>query len=187
MKLRFIDVDGIFAWTRSIKISMESAFTPAPLWRLAWRMGVQMSPGRAYGWDGGGGGGWFCVVRNFASDWSSDNYQLITVNHEDVGFIVAGPPSTSQPGSSVAHAESASHLRPNCWHRWERVAILTNTKLTGGRHSKSGYRVLAANVPITHQGGVALMWRDDHKAFKVEAARVVSPNLVTFQLMTGDN
>ena len=59
MKLRFIDIEGMFAWTRSIKISMESVFTQAPLWRLAWRMVVQMLPGRAYGWDGGGGRGWF--------------------------------------------------------------------------------------------------------------------------------
>jgi len=66
-------------------------------------------------------------------------------------------------------------------------AILTDAKLTGGRHSKSGYRVLATNVPITHQGGMALMWGDGHNTFKVEAARVVSPNLITFQLVTGDN
>jgi hypothetical protein len=56
-----ISVKGMFAWTRSKKISMESAFTPAPLWQLAWRMVVQMLPRRAYGWEGGGDGGWFSV------------------------------------------------------------------------------------------------------------------------------
>ena len=44
---RFIEVDLMLAWMRTINISMESAFTPAPLWRLAWRMVVQMLPGRA--------------------------------------------------------------------------------------------------------------------------------------------
>ena len=62
MKFRFIDVEGKFAWTRSVKGSMESAFTSAPLCRLAWRMVVQMLSGRAYGWDSGGGGEW-CWAR----------------------------------------------------------------------------------------------------------------------------
>jgi hypothetical protein len=47
MKLRFLDVDGNWAWTRSINILIELAFTPAPLLQLAWRMVVQMLPGRA--------------------------------------------------------------------------------------------------------------------------------------------
>ena len=61
MKLRFIDVEGMFAWARSIKISMESAFTPAPLWRLGWRMVMQILPGRAFGWECSGSGGWSWV------------------------------------------------------------------------------------------------------------------------------
>jgi hypothetical protein len=40
-----------------MKRSMESAFTPAPLCRLACRIVVQISPGSAYIWVGGGGGG----------------------------------------------------------------------------------------------------------------------------------
>jgi hypothetical protein len=47
MKLRFLDVDGNWAWMRLINISIESAFALAPLLRLAWRMVVQMLPGRA--------------------------------------------------------------------------------------------------------------------------------------------
>jgi hypothetical protein len=66
---------------RSIKTSMESAFNPAPLWRLAWRMVVQMLPGRAYGWEGGGGGGWFWV-----GDWLGVEF----VDNVDVGVVDGG-------------------------------------------------------------------------------------------------
>ena len=45
---------GSLAWTRSIKASMESALTPAPLWRWAWRIVVQISPGKEYVCGGGG-------------------------------------------------------------------------------------------------------------------------------------
>ena len=37
----------MFAWARWITTSIDSAFTTALLWRLAWRMVVQMSTGRA--------------------------------------------------------------------------------------------------------------------------------------------
>ncbi len=35
------------------------------------------------------------------------------------------------------------------------------------------------------QGGTALVWREGHSSFEMEAARVVTPNLLTFQLVTG--
>ena len=38
---------------------------------------------------------------------------------------------------------------------------------------------------IHKQGEVALVWKDGHDSFEVEAARVVTPNLLTFQLVTG--
>jgi hypothetical protein len=39
--------DGMLALMTAMKMSMESALTPAPLWRLACHIVVQMSPGRA--------------------------------------------------------------------------------------------------------------------------------------------
>ena len=35
------------------------------------------------------------------------------------------------------------------------------------------------------QGGIALLWEADHQDFEVEAIQVLSPNLLTFQLVTG--
>jgi hypothetical protein len=43
--------------------------------------------------------------------------------------------------------------------------------------------VLKAVSP--HQGGVGLIWRQDHDGFKVKAVRLATPNLLTFQLVTG--
>ncbi len=45
--LRSGGTDGMLALMMLMKMSMESALTPAPLWRLACRIVVQMSPGRA--------------------------------------------------------------------------------------------------------------------------------------------
>jgi len=39
---------------------------------------------------------------------------------------------------------------------------------------------------LKHKGGIALLWQPDHEGFGVEATRVVTPNLITFQLVTGD-
>jgi hypothetical protein len=48
------------------------------------------------------------------------------------------------------------------------------------------YKVLATKAPSKHRGGITLLWKLDHKAFEVEAARILTPNLITFQLVTGD-
>ena len=37
-----------------------------------------------------------------------------------------------------------------------------------------------------NQGGIALLWRENHPGYKVELARIVTPNLLTFQLVTGN-
>ena len=50
----------------------------------------------------------------------------------------------------------------------------------------SGYKVLLTKATSKHQGGIALFWQPDHEGFEVEATRVVTPNLITFQLVTGD-
>ncbi len=49
----------------------------------------------------------------------------------------------------------------------------------------SGYKVIASKVMSKKWGGVALVWKEGHSSFKVEAAHVVTPNLLTFQLVTG--
>jgi hypothetical protein len=61
-------------------------------------------------------------------------------------------------------------------------------KITDDRYIRmtSGYKVLSTKAPSKHKGGIALLWQPDHEGFEVEAARVVTPNLITFQLVTGD-
>ena len=67
-------------------------------------------------------------------------------------------------------------------------AILSEMKITDDRYTRmmSGYKVLSTKAPSKHKGGIALLWHPDHEGFEVEAARVVTPNLITFQLVTGD-
>ena len=67
-------------------------------------------------------------------------------------------------------------------------AVLTKTKLTDDQYPKfvQGYHVIALRATSPRQGGVALLWRDlEELGFLVEAATVVSPNVLTFQLVTG--
>ena len=65
---------------------------------------------------------------------------------------------------------------------------MTKTKLTDDRYLKfiSGYSVIASKAASPHQGGVALLWEKEHRDFKVEAIQVRTPNLLTFQLVTGE-
>ena len=66
--------------------------------------------------------------------------------------------------------------------------IFLETKLTNDHYPKyiSGYRVIASKAASPHQGGVALLWEDGHRDFEVEAVKVCTPNLLTFQLVTGE-
>jgi hypothetical protein len=67
-------------------------------------------------------------------------------------------------------------------------AILSEMKITNDRYTRmtSGYKVLSTKAPSKNQGGIALLWQPDHEGFEVEATQVVTPNLITFQLVTGD-
>ena len=67
-------------------------------------------------------------------------------------------------------------------------AVLTETKLTDDLYPKfvQGYHVIASRATSPQQGGVALLWRESEAlGFLVEAVNVVSPNVLTFQLVTG--
>jgi hypothetical protein len=68
------------------------------------------------------------------------------------------------------------------------LAVLRETKLTDGRYTcrALGYKVLALKAVSHNQGGIALLWRDNHPGYEVELARIVTPNLLTFQLVTGN-
>ena len=66
--------------------------------------------------------------------------------------------------------------------------FLTETKLTDDRYSRtiSGYRMISSKATSPQQGGVALLWEEGHQDFEVEAVTIASPNLLTFQLVTGE-
>jgi hypothetical protein len=65
-------------------------------------------------------------------------------------------------------------------------AVLTETKLTDAQYSKhvEGYHVIALEATSPQQGGIALLWTAGHQDFEVEAVKMVSPNVLTFQLVT---
>ncbi len=81
----------------------------------------------------------------------------------------------------VAAAKGLHQMGVGCW-------VLTETKLIDARYFKfvSGYSVIASEATSPHQGGVALLWENKHRDFEVEAVQVRTPNLLTFQLVTGE-
>ncbi len=68
------------------------------------------------------------------------------------------------------------------------LADLTETKLTDDCHTHLalGYKILASKASSHNQGGIALLWKEDHPGYEVELAHIVTPNLLTFQLVTGN-
>ena len=68
------------------------------------------------------------------------------------------------------------------------LAVVTETKITDVRYTRlaSGYKILASKAASHNQGGIALLWKENHRGFEVESAKIVTPNLLTFQLVTGN-
>ena len=68
------------------------------------------------------------------------------------------------------------------------LAVSTETKVTDNHHSHptSGYKILALKVISHSQGGIALLWGENNGGYKVELAQICMPNLLTFQLIIGD-
>ncbi len=46
--------------------------------------------------------------------------------------------------------------------------------------------MISSKATSPQQGGVALLWEEGHQDFEVEAVTIVSPNLLMFQLVTGE-
>ncbi len=67
-------------------------------------------------------------------------------------------------------------------------AVSTETKLTNNQYPRfiQGYHVIASHATSPQQGGIALLWREsENLGFLVEAVSIVSPNVLTFQLVMG--
>jgi hypothetical protein len=68
------------------------------------------------------------------------------------------------------------------------LAVLMEMKLTDDRYTRLalGVKILTSKATSHNQGGIALLWKENHSGYKVELARIATPNLLTFQLVTGD-
>jgi exonuclease III len=66
-------------------------------------------------------------------------------------------------------------------------AVLTEIKLTDTQYPKhfQGYHVIVSKATSPQQEGIALLWTAGHQDFEVEAVKIASPNVLTFQLITG--
>ena len=67
------------------------------------------------------------------------------------------------------------------------LGILQETKITNGiyTHGSAGYKVIATDAPSRHRGGVALFYRPTPR-FAVEAVEKCGPNVMVWQVVTGD-
>ena len=45
--------------------------------------------------------------------------------------------------------------------------------------------MIALSAMSPHQGGIALLWTAEHQHFKFKMVNIVSPNVLTFLLITG--
>ncbi len=68
------------------------------------------------------------------------------------------------------------------------LAVLMETKVTDNHHPclASGYKILALKAASHNQGGIALLCKENCGEYEVESVRVIMPNLLTFQLITGN-
>jgi hypothetical protein len=68
------------------------------------------------------------------------------------------------------------------------LAILSETKLSDDYHPcpTSGYMILASKATSHNQGGIALLWKENHLGYEVDWACIVMPSLLTFHLITGN-
>ncbi len=67
------------------------------------------------------------------------------------------------------------------------IAILTETKLCHGRHTRRrhGYTVFATSATRTQQGGIALIWQAAPAHWTLKGMRVISPNTISATLVSG--
>ncbi len=69
------------------------------------------------------------------------------------------------------------------------IAILTETKLTKGHHTKHGFdfHVFATNAESLSQGGTALIWKAGNTHWTLEGTRALSANSISATLVSGKN
>jgi hypothetical protein len=84
-------------------------------------------------------------------------------------------------GLTVA-AKGLCHLGIGC-------TVLTETKLTNEQYPKlvSGYWVISSKAATPQLGGLPWYGERNIGDFEVEAVNIISPNILTFQLVTGED
>jgi hypothetical protein len=77
-------------------------------------------------------------------------------------------------------AKGLAQMGVNC-------VVLTKVKITNGKYPRcaSGFKIILSTATSHSQGGIALLWNKGHASFKVKVVKIVTPNLLTFQLVTG--
>ncbi len=60
-------------------------------------------------------------------------------------------------------------------------------KITNNKYPRcaSGFKIILLTETSHSQVGIALLWNKGHASFNVEVAKIITPNLLTFQLVTG--
>ena len=69
------------------------------------------------------------------------------------------------------------------------IAVLQETKIVEKKYTKAaaGYTIMCSKAVSIRQGGVGLLWKEGDSRFKVESVTFRNgPNIVTFQVVTGD-
>ncbi len=68
-------------------------------------------------------------------------------------------------------------------------AVLTKMKIRNNKYPwcMSRFKVILSKAPSHSQGGIALLWNKGHASFEVEVAKIITLNLLTFQLVTRYN
>jgi hypothetical protein len=77
-------------------------------------------------------------------------------------------------------AKGLAQIGVNC-------AVLTEVKITNDKYPRctSGFKIISSKATSHSQGRIALLWNKGHASFEVEVAKIVTPNLLTFQLVAG--
>jgi hypothetical protein len=80
----------------------------------------------------------------------------------------------------ISAAKGLVQMGVNC-------AVLTKVKITNNKYPRcmSGFKVISLKATSHSQGRIALLWNKGHASFEVEAGNILTPNLLTFQLITG--
>jgi hypothetical protein len=72
-------------------------------------------------------------------------------------------------------AKGLAQMGANC-------AVLTEVKITNDKHPRcvSRFKIISSKATSQSQGGIARLWNEGHASFEVKAAKIVTPNLLTF-------